>query len=51
MAQYFEHMYDQTHLTLPREMFIAQQLMSLVLRNASDIELTATNLSEVDWNI
>ena len=39
-------------LTLPREMFIAQQLMSLVLRNAFDIHvLTAINLSEADWNI
>ena len=39
-------------LTLLWEMFIAQQLMSLVLRNAIDIHvLTATNLSEADWNI
>ena len=33
-------------------MFIAQQLMLLVLRNAFDIlVLTAVNHSETDWNI
>ena len=39
-------------MTLPREMFIAQQLMLRVLRNAFDIHvLTAINHSDADWNI
>ena len=39
-------------LTLPQEMFIAQQLMLRVSRNAFDIlVLTAVNHSETDWNI
>ena len=32
-------------------MFIAQQLMLLVLKNAFEILLTAVNHSESDWNI
>ena len=39
-------------LTLPREMLIAQQLVSPSLRNAFNIHvLTVINLSEADWNI
>ena len=49
---FWAHVRSSTCLTLPREMFIAQQLMLWVLRNAFDIlVLTAVNHSETDWNI
>ena len=39
-------------MTLQREMFIAQQLVTRVLRNAFEIHvLTAIDLSEADWDI
>ena len=45
---FWAHVRSNKRLTLPREMFIAQQL----LRNAFDIHvLTDTYHSETDWNI
>ena len=49
---FWAHVRSFACLTSPREMFIAQQLMLLVLRNAFEIlVLTAVNHSETDWNI